>query len=684
MDFKKNPKTNFKKIDSLTKKEAKDEIEALREGIEFHDHLYYVKNQPKITDAVYDRLFRRLQDLEEAFPEFQSDTSPTRRVGAEPVDKLNKVKHAAAMLSLNAVLDQEDAEEFDRFIRRHADGKGVVYSLEPKFDGLSVEVAYRDGVFEYGATRGNGEVGEDISENLKTIRTVPLRLQTSKNIPSFVSVRGEVYMRKAGFQELNRERIEKGENPFANPRNAAAGMMRQLDSKSVSGKPLDIMFYEILHVEGNGFSSLEQVLRTFSTWGLKTDSHNTRASSFEAVKKYRDKLSEERDDLDYEIDGIVIKINDFQQRSNLGIRHRSPRWALAWKFPPKEEMTTLEDIVVQVGRTGMLTPVALLQPVDVGGVTVSRATLHNEEEAKRKDVRVGDTVRIARAGDVIPEVVERVKEPGKKRGKTFSMPDRCPVCGAPVVKEGAYMLCPAGLSCPAQQVGRIIHYASRDAMNIEGLGDETVKDMVRKGLVHNMADLYGLSVDDLLTLEGFAEKSAHQLYDAIQKSKNPRLDRFLYALGIRHVGQRVARILAQKFPTLDAVREAKKNDLEAIPEIGPEIATSVEQFFRQEENKRVLNRLLDSGVDVEDMPIPAKKTGLEGKTFVFTGTLESHTRDEAEERVELIGGRATSSVSGETDFVVAGKNPGSKLDEAKKQGTKVIDEKEFKKMIAKY
>jgi len=491
-------------------------------------------------------------------------------------------------------------------------------------------------------------------------------------------------MRKAGFRELNRERIEKGETPFANPRNAAAGMMRQLDSKSVSGKPLDIMFYEILHVEGNGFSSLEQVLRTFSTWGLKTDSHNTRASSFEEVKKYRDKLSEERDDLDYEIDGIVIKINDFQQRSNLGIRHRSPRWALAWKFPPKEEMTTLEDIVVQVGRTGMLTPVALLQPVDVGGVTVSRATLHNEEEAKRKDVRVGDTVRIARAGDVIPEVVERVKEPGKKRGKTFSMPDRCPVCGAPVVKEGAYMLCPAGLSCPAQQVGRIIHYASRDAMNIEGLGDETVKDMVRKGLVHNMADLYGLSVDDLLTLEGFAEKSAHQLYDAIQKSKNPRLDRFLYALGIRHVGQRVARILAQKFPTLDAVREAKKNDLEAIPEIGPEIATSVEQFFRQEENKRVLNRLLDSGVDVEDMPIPTKKTGLEGKTFVFTGTLESHTRDEAEERVELIGGRATSSVSGETDFVVAGKNPGSKLDEAKKQGTKVIDEKEFKKMIAKY
>jgi DNA ligase (NAD+) len=681
MDFKKNPKTNFKKIDNLTKKEAKEEIEALREGIEYHDHLYYVKNQPKISDAVYDRLFRRLQELEETFPELQSDASPTRRVGAEPVDKLKKVKHAASMLSLNAVLDQKEAEEFDRFIRRNTDGRNIVYSLEPKFDGLSVEVAYKDGVFEYGATRGNGEVGEDISENLKTIHTVPLRFQKSKNIPSFVSVRGEVYMRKSGFQQLNRERIEKGDSPFANPRNVAAGMMRQLDPKNVSGKPLDIVFYDILRVEANGFSTHEEVLRAFSAWGLRTDPHNKRTSSFDTVTKYHKKLSEQRDDLDYEIDGVVIKVNNFEHRSNLGIRHRSPRWALAWKFPPKEEVTRLEDIVVQVGRTGMLTPVALLQPVDVGGVTVSRATLHNEQEARRKDVRIGDTVRIARAGDVIPEVVERVKEPGKKRGKPFSMPHQCPVCGAHVVREGAYTLCPAGLSCPAQQIGRIIHYGSRDAMNIEGLGDETVKDMVRKGLVQNMADLYALSVDDLLKLEGFAAKSAHQLHKAIQGSKNSRLDRFLYALGIRHVGQRLARVLAQKVLTLDALRKAKKTDLEEIPEIGPEIATSVEQFFRQKENKKVLNRLLESGVDVEDMPSPKKKTDLEGKTFVFTGTLDSYTRDEAEDHVELLGGRATSSLGGETDFVVAGKNPGSKLQEAKKQGTKIIDEKEFKKMI---
>jgi DNA ligase (NAD+) len=630
MDFKKNPKTQFKDTDKMSQEEAKEEVEALREGIEYHDTLYYIKNQPEISDSTYDKLFRRLQELEEAFPDLRSDTSPIRRVGAEPVDKLKKVDHAAPMLSLNAVLDENEAKDFDDFVHRNTKADMIVYALEPKFDGLSVEIVYEDGSFQYGATRGNGEVGEDISENLKTIHTVPLRLQRN-GIPSFLSVRGEVFMSKKGFQELNKKRIERGEDPFANPRNAAAGIMRQLDPKNVKDKPLDIFFYDALKIEGQEFSSHQELLEKFARWGLKTDPHTTTASSFEEVAKYREKLSQERDQLDCEIDGIVIKVDDYGQRAHLGIRHRSPRWALAWKFPPKEEVTTLEEIVVQVGRTGILTPVALLQPVDVGGVTVSRATLHNEDEVKRKDVRPGDTVRIARAGDVIPEVVERIKEPGKKRGKPFSMPGKCPVCGSETMREGAYTLCPAGLSCPAQLIGRLIHYASRNALNIEGLGEETVKTLVHKELVKEMADLYHLSVDDILGLEGFAEKSARQLHEAIQATKKPRLDRFLYALGIRHIGERVARILAQRYQSLETLQKADREDLEKIPEIGPEIAESVEQFFRQEENQNVLSRLEKIGFKVQDMPGKKGALPLEGKTFVFTGSLEDFTRDEAEE-----------------------------------------------------
>jgi DNA ligase (NAD+) len=681
MDFKKNPKTKFKAVEKLSEEEARREIEALREGIEYHNYLYYVKDQPRISDAVYDKLFKRLQELEEAFPPLQSDVSPTRRVGAPPADELKKVKHAEAMLSLNAGLEEEKAREFDDFVRRNTDSQKVVYVLEPKFDGLSVEVVYEEGMLKYGATRGDGERGEDISDNLKTIPTVPLHLQRREHVPSFLSTRGEVLMSKEGFQQLNRERIEKGEEPFANPRNAAAGTMRQLDSKKVAGKPLDIFFYEILKAEGGQqFSSHWEVLRQFPPWGLKTAPHNKRCSTFDEVKQYHQELSQKRDKLDYEIDGIVIKLDDYAQRSALGIRHRSPRWAFAWKFPPKEEITTLTEIVVQVGRTGMLTPVALLEPVDVGGVTVSRATLHNEEEVEKKDVRPGDKVRIARAGDVIPEVVERIKERGKKRGKKFSMPDRCPSCGARVIKEGAYTLCSAGLSCQAQLIGRIIHYASRDAMDVEGLGEKTAKDLVEKEMVKSIADLYHLSADDLLELEGFAQKSATQLHEAIQATKKPRLDRFLYALGIRHVGQRVARVLAQKYGSLDALRRADRADLEEIDEIGPEIARSVRKFFEGKENEEVLEELAEAGVRVEDMPKP-RRARLEGKTFVFTGKLARYTRDEAEERVEMMGGRATSSVSGETDYLVVGEDPGSKLEEAQKNDIKVIDEKEFEALV---
>lgn len=668
----------------MGKEEARAEVEGLREGIEYHNFLYYVKDEPRISDAAYDKLFRRLQELEEAFPELQSATSPTRKVGAPPVEGLKKVHHTVPMLSLNSALSEKDVLDFEKFIRRNVDGEKVAYVLEPKFDGFSVEVIYRDGVFKRGATRGDGEIGEDISENLKTVRPLVLRLQKTGEgrFPSVLAVRGEVIMARAAFQELNKARIEKGETPFANPRNAAAGIMRQLDSKKVADKPLDIFFYEILKLEGFAeFSTHWEELEHLPRWGLKTYPHNRRAAGFEEVKAYRDQLAAEREDFEFEIDGIVIKLDELPLRDKLGTRERSPRWALAWKFPPKKEMTTLADIVVQVGRTGILTPVALLEPVDVGGVTVSRATLHNEDEVRKKDVRVGDKVRVARAGDVIPEVVERIIEPGKRRGKEFSMPGKCPVCGSEVFREGAYYYCPAGLSCKAQLIGHILHYTSRNAMNIEGLGDKIAGQMVDKGMVADIADLYSLKINDILGLEGFADKSAANLHGAIRSASKARLDRFLFALGIRHVGQHVARVLAERFRSLDSLRRANPEELEATEGVGPEIARSVAKFFAQEENEKVLKKLAKAGVTVEDMPAVAAGALLEGKAFVFTGELEKFTRDEAKKLVESLGGRATSSVSKATDYVVAGRSPGSKLKDAEKLGVEVIDETAFERLV---
>ncbi|MFW6140434.1 MAG: NAD-dependent DNA ligase LigA [Acidobacteriota bacterium] len=683
MDFKNNPKTDFNDIDKLTKKKAEKQIKDLREGIEYHNYLYYVKNQPKISDRTYDKLFKRLQELEEAFPEFKSGTSPTQKIGAPPVSKLKKVEHTVMMLSLNAALEREEVSDFDDFIRRNTGRSQVAYVVEPKFDGLSVEIVYEKGEFKYGATRGDGQTGEDISENIKAIRAVPLRLhrESGREVPAFLAVRGEVFMPKKAFQELNKKRVELGENPFANPRNAAAGTMRQLDSRKVVDKPMDIYFYEILKVDGQEFSSHWEVIQQLPKWGLKIDKVNRKCFSFKEVKEYRDELSQKREDLEYEIDGIVIKVDDYELRKKLGTRQRSPRWALAWKFPPKKEVTTLEDIVVQVGRTGMLTPVALLQPVDVGGVTVSRATLHNEDEVHSKDVRPGDKVRIARAGDVIPEVVERIKESGQKRSKKFSMPRQCPVCGSGVFKEGAYYFCSAGLTCTAQLIGHIMHYASRDAMNIDGLGEKIVKKLVDKEMVKDIADLYHLSLEDFRSLEGFAQKSAENLYQAIQRFKKVRLDRFLYALGIRHVGVHMARVLAREFNNLENLQKADENELREIREAGPQIAKSVHHFFKQEQNQQVLKRLKEAGVKIEPMETKGKSLPMDGKKFVFTGTLKDFTRDEAKQAVEDLGGRGTSSVSSEADYLVLGEDPGSKLDEAKKHNVKILNEDEFKKRL---
>lgn len=681
MDYRHDPSTDFRDADELSKEDAREQAEALREGIEHHDYLYYVRNDPEISDATYDRLFSRLRELEEKFPELESPDSPTQRVGAPPLDELERRGHTSVMLSLDAVMRQEEVREFHRRVREKVGRSDDMYTGEPKFDGLSVEVVYRDGELDYGATRGDGKEGEDVTRNLRTISALPLRLRKEGDPPSFLSVRGEVLMTREGFQELNRKRVEMGEDAFANPRNAAAGTLRQLDPSKVRDKPLTIFFYDVLDVEGAELKSHWETLNKFRGWGLRVTGLNRRLATLEEVFDYHRKMAEDRDDLEFEIDGIVIKLNDYGSRERMGTRQRSPRWAVAWKFEPKKEITRLREIAVQVGRTGKLTPVALLDPVDVGGVTVSRATLHNADEVDRKDVRPGDKVRIQRAGDVIPEVVERIKEPGRRRSKPFEMPEECPVCGAEVFREGAYHFCPGGLSCRAQLKGAITHFASREAMDIDHLGEKTAEALIEKDMVKDIADLYRLDSSRLAQLDGFAERSARQLHEAIQSSKEVRLDRFLYALGIRHVGEHMAGVLARELKDLERVREASREELEKIDEVGPETAGSVAGFFADERNRKVLSKLEETGL--KTVPVSPESGGpLEGRTFVFTGELESFTRSEAQRKVEELGGRATSAVSSSTDYLVAGENPGSKLDDAREEGSvEILDEKGFTELL---
>jgi len=677
MDFKKDPKTDFADIDELSPKEAKEEAEALREGIEYHNRRYYLDNDPAIADAVFDRLFSRLQELEEAFTELRTDASPTRRVGVPPADERVRVEHAAPMLSLNAALEKDKIRDYFDFLRRETGKKEFDWVLEPKFDGVSVEVVYEKGRFRSGTTRGDGESGERISDNLATINTLPLRLQGDP--PDLLAVRGEVFLAKEAFQELNRQRLENGKEAFANPRNACAGTIRRLESTIVARWPLDIFFYDILKIEGEPFSRHWEELEAFARWGLKTNPLNRKAADLEGVDGYRKELLSKREELEYEIDGIVIKLDDLALQGKLGTRHRSPRWAMAWKFEPRKEMTTLEKIVVQVGTSGILTPVALLRPVDVGGVTVSRATLHNEREVEEKDLREGDRVRVKRAGDVIPELVERVERPNKY-AHTFHMPKTCPACGTEVAREGAYVRCPAGLSCPAQLRGRIRHYGSRQALNIEHLGEKTVRRLVERDLVTSLSDLYRLEPDQLQGLDGFAAKSARQLYDAIQNARQPRLDRFLYALSIRHVGSRLARTLAERFGTLDRLMDADREELESIPDIGPEIAGSLTHFFT--ENREAIKDLEKAGVRVQPLAMEKSRRPLEGKTFVFTGALGRYTRSEAQKAVEDLGASAVSSVSGNTDYLVVGDEPGQKLAQAKEQGVKILGEEDFLALLS--
>ena len=658
-------------------------LEQLRQEIRRHDYLYYVKDRPEISDSEYDRLYKELSDLEAAHPELVTSDSPTQRVGGAPLAELGKLRHERPMLSLDSIVDHSDVLAFDQRMKRELELEQIDYTVEPKFDGLSVELVYEDGRFVRGATRGDGTTGEDVTANLRTIRSLPLHLQPHPRPPTHLAVRGEVYMRLEDFHALNRRITERGEEAFANPRNAAAGSLRQLDSQITAARPLVVTCYEIMALSDPLPDSHWTELESLAGWGLPIPGHRRQCDSIDEVMAFHRHTEDVRDDLPYEIDGLVVKVNRRSWQERLGYKSRSPRWAIAFKFPPRKEITVVQDIVVSVGRTGTLTPVALLRPVEVGGVTISRATLHNADEVARKDIRAGDTVKVERAGDVIPAVAERIPVPGESRSAPFAMPDHCPVCRSAVAREGAYYYCTGQAACVAQLKGAIEHFASKHALNIEGLGKKTVAQLVDQGMVRSLADLYRLTQEQLLTLEGFAERSASLLLTAIRNSATVSLDRFLMGLGIRQVGQHIAKVLAREFGTLDAIMEADEDRFLAVNEIGPEISSSLASYFREESNRAVIDQLRGLGVTITEQARPASPESLPliGKTFVFTGGLDHFSRDEAKSLVENLGGAVSSSVSKRTSFVVAGHEPGSKLDQAQKLGIAVLNEDMFAELV---
>lgn len=656
------------------------EVERLRREIVHHNQRYYEHDAPEISDAEYDALFRRLQELEAAHPGVRSAESPTERVGAPPAERFTTVRHTLPMLSLANAMNEEEVLEFDRRVRRALRSDGAIaYVAEPKLDGVAVELVYERARLVVGSTRGDGTTGEDVTANLRTIRSVPLALRAARGappIPDRLEVRAEVLLSKAGFQRLNADRAERGEPLFANPRNAAAGSLRQLDSRITAGRPLEIFCHSAGTITGVRFTSQWEFLATLAAWSLPVSDQNRRCDDVAAALARYQELAAARERLPHEIDGVVLKVDDLALQERLGQVSRSPRWAIAYKFKAQQAETTVLQIVPSVGRLGTVTPIAVLEPVAVGGVTVRNASLHNMDEVTRKDVRVGDTVLLERAGDVIPYVVRVLREHRKGRPRKFRMPEKCPVCGGHVVREegeAAYRCINA--ACPAQRKSRIRHFASRNALDIDGLGEKLVDQLVERDLVHDFADLYGLTAEQLAGLERMAEKSAANLIAAIERSKRPALDRFLYALGIRHVGEHLAQVLADRFRDVDAIMSASEEDLLAVHGIGPEVAASVRRFARERQNQKVVARLLAARVAPQ---APAPPTGaLAGKTIVLTGALETLTRGEAERRIVAAGGRIGSGVSKQTDYVVAGADPGSKLAKAKKLGTPVLDEAAF-------
>jgi len=652
----------------------------LRQIINYHDIKYYVEDSPEISDFEYDALYRELVELEERHPELVTPDSPTQRVGGRVLEGFEKVEHPVQMQSLTDVFSRDEVAAFDKRVRE-ALGANVEYVVEKKIDGLSVSLEYVNGVFTRGSTRGDGFIGEDVTQNLRTIKSIPLALKEA--IP-FIEVRGEVFISKKDFIEINEEQEENEQPLFANPRNAAAGSLRQLDPKIAAKRRLDIFVFNIQRIEGRTVSSHSESLDLLKSLGFKVIPGYKVCSDIDEVLNEIDNIGETRGELDYEIDGAVVKVNQLAQRELLGSTIKTPKWAVAYKYPAEKKETQLKDIWVNVGRTGVLTPNAVLEPVRLAGTTVSRATLHNMDYIKEKDILIGDTVIVQKAGEIIPEVVEVVKDKRTGAEREFIMPDKCPVCGADVVREegqAAYRC--VGIECPAQLSRRVIHFASRDAMNIEGMGPAMVKLLLDRGFIQGVADLYYLSdrKEELIKLERMGKKSVENLLAAIEKSKENDIDRLIYGFGIRNIGLRASKLLAEKFDSIEALRQATVDDIVKIEEFGEISAESVVEFFRQEQTEDTLNKLKEAGVNlVRKAKSQIKDNRFEGLTFVLTGTLPTYTRQEATAIIESFGGKTAGSVSKKTDFVLAGDEAGSKLDKAIQLGIKIIDEEEFKKM----
>ncbi len=659
-------------------------IERLREEIMHHNYLYYVMDSPIISDADYDALMRELRDLEAQYPEAVTPDSPTQRVGAPPAEKFGTIPHIIPMLSIDDAFSEAEIREFDARVRRLAGTPGpIAYTVEPKMDGLAVEIIYEKGVLVSGSTRGDGYTGEDITNNIRTIRSIPLRLRAFDSpVPARLVVRGEVYISKKGFEDLNARRIRSGEPLFANPRNAAAGSVRQLDPSVTAARPLDFFAYGVAEADGIPFRFQHEVLKALKNWGIPINPLARTVSGIDAAIDACREISQARDGLDYEIDGVVIKVDDLSLQERLGTKARSPRWVIAYKFEAPQAVTRVREIVLSIGRTGAITPIAVMDPVKVGGVTVSRATLHNEDEIRKKDVRVGDWVMIRRAGDVIPEVVRVLPERRTGNEIPFVMPHACPICGSTLVRkpDEAVWRCP-NPECFPRLVRQITHFAGKSAMDIDGLGQKVAEQLISAGLVRDVADLYHLSMSDLLSLERFAEKSAQNLLSSIESSKKRSLSRLVFALGIPHVGSVTAQNLAQRFGSIDAILNASKEDLLQVEGIGPEVAESITAWAADPHNRDLVRRLHSVGIDPreerkQDLP-------LAGKSFVFTGRLKTLTREEARDLVKKLGGAVGSTVGRQTSYCIAGEEPGSKFRKAQELGIPILTEEELVSLVKK-
>ncbi|MEE9176114.1 MAG: NAD-dependent DNA ligase LigA [Thermodesulfobacteriota bacterium] len=665
----------------ISKAQATKRINSLSKELEHHNYLYYIKNNPEISDYDFDTLLHELREIEALYPDLVKPDSPTQRVGGAVAEGFNSVPHRLPMMSIDNISTEEGAYDFDGRVKRLLEiDEDIQYIAEPKFDGVSASLTYENGLLIQGATRGNGLVGEEITANLKTINTIPLRLKGNKNIPELIEIRGEVLYPIEAFKALNKELSEEGEPIFANPRNAASGAIRQLDSGITAKRPLDFYAWGVGEVLGFEINLELEIVEALRVWGFKVEDHIMKCENIDEAISYQKEVESARDSLPYEADGIVLKVNrkDFQRE--LGATAKHPRWNIAYKFKPRQATTKINDITVQVGRIGLLTPVAELEPVKIAGITIKRASLHTEDIIKDRDIRIGDTVLIQRAGDVIPEVVMPIIDKRSGKELKFIMPEKCPSCGTPVQREGSYNYCP-NLSCPAQLKGRIKHLASRKAFDIEGLGEKIVEQLMEEGLIKDLADIFYLKKGDIIPLERFADKSATNLENEIEKSKKISFERFINALSIRHVGERLAQILAENFSSIEELMSATQQSLVSIHTVGDEIAKSVVHFFELESNRELVAKMLKARIEIQHKEKTQISDKFAGQSFVFTGALQTLARDEAQKLVQDHGGRSTSSVTKKTSYVVVGEDPGSKLEKAQSLGVEVLTEEDFRNLV---